>query len=63
MIPDHEDLAKDNYDRVGFIDTFGRSHWAPLKQLKATRALIREGFVKTHNIATAWDVHCDSWRT
>jgi hypothetical protein len=28
LVPDHEFLAKGNYQRIGFTDTFGRSHWA-----------------------------------
>jgi hypothetical protein len=29
FVPDHESLAKDEVERIGFCDTFGRFHWAP----------------------------------
>jgi hypothetical protein len=28
LVPDHEYLAKGDYQHIGFTDTFGRYHWA-----------------------------------
>jgi hypothetical protein len=42
FVPDHESLAKDDIDRVGFSDTFGRIHWASRKDLVKARKNIRE---------------------
>ncbi len=42
FIPDHESLARDNYDRVGFNDTFGKYHWASKRDVIETRKHIRE---------------------
>jgi hypothetical protein len=42
FIPDHEELAKDEIDRVGFSDTFGRIHWSPKADLLEARKYIRE---------------------
>ena len=37
FIPNHEFLAGDGYDRIGFNDTFGRLHWAPKKDIARTK--------------------------
>jgi hypothetical protein len=42
LVPDHEFLAKDNYQRIGFTDTFGRSHWAKRKDILTALPYIRE---------------------
>jgi hypothetical protein len=46
FIPDHEALAKDEIERIGFTDTFGRFHWAPRKDLLKARKHIREECAK-----------------
>jgi hypothetical protein len=47
LIADHEELAKDVIERVGFSDTFGRNHWAPKKHVLDARAHIREACDRT----------------
>jgi hypothetical protein len=42
LIPDHERLAKGDYRRIGFVDTFGRNHWAPRRDILETLPYIRE---------------------
>jgi hypothetical protein len=42
LIPDHEMLAKGDYERIGFTDTFGRAHWAPRRRILETLPRIRE---------------------
>jgi hypothetical protein len=42
FIPAHEALAKDEFDRVGFSDTFGRHPWASRAALTKARKRIRE---------------------
>lgn len=42
LVPDHERLAKGDYRRIGFSDTFGRSHWAPRRDILETLPYIRE---------------------
>ncbi len=46
FIPDHEELARDNYDRIGFHDTFGKYHWAAKRDVIRTRRYIREACEK-----------------
>jgi hypothetical protein len=46
LIPDHEMLAKGDYQRIGFTDTFGRSHWAPRRRILETLPSIREACKK-----------------
>jgi hypothetical protein len=46
LIPDHEMLAKGDYQRIGFTDTFGRSHWAPRRRILETLPAIREACEK-----------------
>jgi hypothetical protein len=46
LIPDHEMLAKGDYQRIGFTDTFGRSHWAPRRRILETLPYIREACEK-----------------
>jgi hypothetical protein len=50
FVANHEPLSKDNYDCIGFSDTFDRYHWAPLKQLRKTREHIRD-HIKKHGAA------------
>lgn len=40
--PDNEGLARDDYDRIGFGDTFGKYHWASKKDVVRVRNSIRE---------------------
>jgi hypothetical protein len=42
FIPDHEGLARDDYDRIGFSDTFGKYHWASKRDVLRARKSIRE---------------------
>jgi hypothetical protein len=42
LIPDHEGLAKNDFDRVGFSDTFSRMHWCSRRDLVVARTHIRE---------------------
>jgi len=46
FVPDHETLATDQMERIGFTDTFGRFHWAPSKDLLKVRKHIREECTK-----------------
>jgi hypothetical protein len=43
---DHEALAKDEIERIGFTDTFGRFHWASGKDFLKARKHIREECTK-----------------
>ncbi|KJC44114.1 hypothetical protein UB31_21320 [Bradyrhizobium sp. LTSP849] len=42
LVPDHETLAKGNYERIGFDDSFNRMHWAPRRQILTALPSIRE---------------------
>jgi len=42
LVPDHETLASGDYQRIGFQDTFGRSYWAPRRNVVKTLPFIRE---------------------
>jgi hypothetical protein len=42
LVPAHEALAKGDYRRIGFTDSFGRSHWAPRQDILRTLPYIRE---------------------
>jgi hypothetical protein len=33
LIPDHETLARGDYDRIGFDDSFGSVHWAARRDI------------------------------
>jgi len=33
FVADHEALAESDFDRIGFVDTFNRLHWAPKSDL------------------------------
>ncbi len=33
LVPAHHMLAKGDYQRIGFVDSFGRDHWAPRKDI------------------------------
>jgi hypothetical protein len=50
FVPDHAGLARDEIDRVGFSDTFGRTHWAPKKHLVEARKHIREACNKAGKV-------------
>jgi len=42
LVPAHERLAKGDYQRIGFTDSFGRDHWAPRKDILEALPYIRE---------------------
>jgi hypothetical protein len=42
LIPAHERLAKGDYQPIGFTDSFGRTHWAPRRDILETLPYIRE---------------------
>jgi hypothetical protein len=42
FIPDHELLAKGDYQRIGFDDTFGTLHWAPRRHVLEALPRVRE---------------------
>jgi hypothetical protein len=42
LIPAHERLAKGDYQRIGFTDSFGRNHWARRRDILETLPYIRE---------------------
>jgi hypothetical protein len=42
FVPDHQGLAKDEAERIGFSDTFGRHHWAARRDLIKAREHIRQ---------------------
>lgn len=46
FVPNHSHLAQDNYDRIGFNDTFGRVHWAPKTHVSNTRPSIRDAIAR-----------------
>jgi hypothetical protein len=33
LMPDHDALAKGDYERIGFGDSFGQNHWAPRRDI------------------------------
>jgi hypothetical protein len=41
LIPDHETLARGDYERIGFSDSFGRLHWATRRDILQTLPYIR----------------------
>jgi hypothetical protein len=45
LVPDHEYLAKGNYQHIGFTDTFGY-HWAKRVDILRTLPYIREECAK-----------------
>jgi hypothetical protein len=47
LIPDHEILARGDYDCIGFNDSFGRRHWAPRQDILTTLPHIREACAKS----------------
>ncbi|MET4294770.1 hypothetical protein ACVW1A_007831 [Bradyrhizobium sp. LB1.3] len=47
LVPDHETLARGDYDRIGFTDTFGRFHWAPRIDISRVAPSIREACEKS----------------
>jgi len=46
FVPDHESLARNDYDRIGFDDTFGKYHWASKKDVIEARKYIREAILR-----------------
>jgi hypothetical protein len=42
LIPDHETLARGDYQRIGFDDTFGSLHWARRRHILDALPQIRE---------------------
>ncbi|WP_063683412.1 hypothetical protein [Bradyrhizobium stylosanthis] len=48
LVPAHELLAKGNYQRVGFSDSFGRNHWAPRKDILEALTYIRDACDKSN---------------
>jgi hypothetical protein len=42
LYPAHERLAKGDYQRIGFTDSFGRSHWASRQDILQALPYIRE---------------------
>jgi hypothetical protein len=42
LVPDHETLARGDYQRVGFDDSFGRMHWASRRDIATVLPFIRE---------------------
>ncbi|MBR1154517.1 hypothetical protein [Bradyrhizobium sp. JYMT SZCCT0428] len=42
LVPDHETLARGDYQVVGFDDSFGRSHWARRSDIIRTLPYIRD---------------------
>jgi hypothetical protein len=42
LVPNHEPLSLDNYDRIGFNDTFGQQHWASKKDIAEAKPHIRD---------------------
>jgi hypothetical protein len=47
MVPNHESLARGDYNRIGFNDTFGKMHWAPRVDILKTLPSIREACEKS----------------
>jgi hypothetical protein len=47
LIPNHEMLARGDYDRIGFNDSFGTMHWAPRKDILTTLPYMREACTKS----------------
>jgi hypothetical protein len=46
LIPDHESLAKGDYQAIGFYDSFGREHWAPRRDILGALPYIRQACEK-----------------
>lgn len=46
LVPAHEKLAKGDYQRIGFTDSFGRNHWAPRQDILRALPYIREECAK-----------------
>lgn len=47
LVPNHETLARGDYHRVGFHDSFGRMHWAPRRDIGAVLPSIRKACEKS----------------
>lgn len=47
LVPDHETLAKGNYEHVGFDDSFNRMHRAPRRDILRALTSIREACQRT----------------
>jgi hypothetical protein len=50
LVPDHETLARGDYQRIGFDDSFGREHWAPRRDVLVTLPYIREACEKSGKV-------------
>jgi hypothetical protein len=46
LVPAHHALAKGDYQRIGFTDSFGRSHWAPRRDILHALHSIRDACEK-----------------
>jgi hypothetical protein len=46
LVPDHETLARGDYERIGFNDSFHRLHWAPRRDILRALPHIREACQK-----------------
>lgn len=46
FVPDHESLAKGDYQAIGFYDSFGQEHWAPRRNILEALPFIREACEK-----------------
>lgn len=42
LVPNHQPLSADDYDRIGFSDTFGKNHWAHKGDITRAKPHIRE---------------------
>jgi hypothetical protein len=42
FVPNHTHLLNNDYDRIGFNDSFGRNHWAPKAQISKVKPSIKE---------------------
>lgn len=47
LVPDHETLARGDYERIGFDDTFGRMHWAKRRDIITVLPSVREACEKS----------------
>ena len=48
LVPAHHALAKGNYQRIGFTDSFGRAHWAPRRDILNALPSIRDACEKAN---------------
>jgi hypothetical protein len=50
LVPDHETLARGDYEKIGFNDSFGRMHWAPRRDILSALPSIRTACEKSGKI-------------